>query len=629
MNQEADFTVEVRDRDFSRLGQIAPEFTDIKFVDAHNGVGAWEMRLPAEHPLLSAAKDKGAGIIVTEHWMEDAVHKYRVFSGRMRTAVLSQNAADPAGTWIISGVDDNITAAATRVYPDPASGPTTQTAGYWEQTGPGETVMKLAVQLNAGATAIPARRYPWLSIAAGSARGSAVKCSSRFDVLGDLLSSLGASANLGWEFRQSGNGVVFDVYVPADKRGEVRLDIRNGGLESNELGFSAPSASEVLVLGQGGAAARTVVQVTSPEATAEAVAWGLRWENVKDQRNTDDLTELTQAGTEILAELGSTVNSLKVVPSDAPGMRLGRDWYRGDRITVVIDGQETSAVVTQVATSITSVGVIRQATVGDPAGFSFDAKVASKLKDQEQRIGAVERLIGQGVSWQDVSVGAYGRGSTGARNAQFGVPTTPAARLALANLNATWFNTDFGWEEAYYEVTATPGLTAKGLMPGTAPGWYPTGAGPFCSMEPTASLSVAVGNYIGGWNGNVKRSGGASWFTPASPGMRVLQPGRYEMSWWTLQQTGTGQADYHTRLINEAGSLVDWMTHVPAMPLSGTTYTRVEVRVDALEIRAGQQLRALLQSGNLILHNVSPGGAGTGMRGQMTVRYQGPLLVTD
>ncbi|QIN93677.1 minor tail protein [Microbacterium phage Stromboli] len=400
---ESDFTVEVRDVGFVRLGQIAPEYTDLKFVDVHNGVGSWELKLPAEHPRLPDLKQKGSGIVVTEHWMEGAVHKYRTFSGRMRTARLSQNAADPAGTWVITGVDDNVIAAATRVYPDPLHAADAQEAAYWELSGPAETVMKNAVWRNAGSGAIAARVYPWLSVPSSTGLGDSVKCSSRFDVLGDLLTSLGTAGNLGWEFRQVGAGVTFSVYTPQDKTGAVRLDIRNGGLESNELGFTAPSASEVLVLGQGEGEARTVLRVSSAEAAAEVAAWGLRWEQVKDQRNTDDPVELQQAGDEIIAEQGATVNSLKVVPSDTPGMALGRDWYRGDKITVVVDGQETTAIVTQVATSISAAGIIRQVAVGDPVGFSFEAKIASKVKDVEQRVGQVERLIGQGVDWPDIS----------------------------------------------------------------------------------------------------------------------------------------------------------------------------------------------------------------------------------
>ncbi|WNO26442.1 minor tail protein [Microbacterium phage BabyDaisy] len=404
MSAPADFTIEVRDKNFVRVGQIAPEYTDIKFVDVHNGIGAWELKLPAEHPLLNDLKTKGSGIIVTEHWLEGVTHKYRVYSGRMRSAILSQDATDPKGTWVVSGVDDNIIAAATRVYPDPANLATAQTTAYWTQSNNAEWIMKNAVWLNAGTGAIPSRAYLWLTVPTIANRGGQVKCSSRFDVLGDLLSSLGNAGGLGWEFRQVGAGISFDVYEPQNKTADVRLDIRNGGLESNSLGFTAPSATEVLVLGQGEGAARKVRRVASTETTAEATAWGLRWEQVKDQRNTNDNTELDQAGQELLTEQGSTINSLTVVPSDAPGQSLGRDWYRGDRITVVVDGQETTAIVSQVATSISAVGVIRQATIGDPVGFNFEAKIASKVKDVEQRVGQVERLVSQGslVNWVDV-----------------------------------------------------------------------------------------------------------------------------------------------------------------------------------------------------------------------------------
>ncbi|WIC89442.1 minor tail protein [Microbacterium phage BAjuniper] len=402
MTDAADFTVEVRDRDFDRLGQIAPEYLNLKFVDVFNGVGAWELKLPAEHPLLPDLKAKGSGIIVTEHWLEGSTHFYRVYSGRMRSAALSQSAADPKGTWLVTGVHDNVLAAATRVYADPAAPADAQTVSHWTTAGPGETVMKQAVQLNAGSAALAGRSYPWLTVAPDQVRGLGVKTSSRFDVLGDLLTSLGTAAGLGWQFSQQGDGLQFEVYEPADKTGEVRLDIRNGGVQSNDLGFTAPSATEVLVMGQGQGEDRTILPVTSPEAQQEAEDWGIRWEVTKDQRQTDDPAELLQAGQELITEQGATVNNLKVTPSDAPNMRLGRDWYRGDRITVVVEGQETTALVTQVATSITSAGVIRQATIGDPVGFDFEAKVARKVTDHEKRIGQVERLIGQGVTWNDV-----------------------------------------------------------------------------------------------------------------------------------------------------------------------------------------------------------------------------------
>ena len=637
MNDVADFTLEVRNRSFTRVGQIAPEYTDLKFVDVHNGVGSWELRLPAEHPLLPDLKTKGAGIVLTEHWMEGPTHKYRTYSGRMRTARLSQGGEDPAGTWIISGVDDNVLAAATRVYPDPANLASAQTAAYWEQSGNAETVMKLAVQVNIGSAAIASRKYAWLTLAANLTRGPSVKCSSRFDILGELLTSLGAAANLGWEFRQVGNGVAFDVYTPADKTGEVRLDIRNGGIESNELGFTAPSATDVLVMGQGEGAARQIIKVTSTAADAEAVDWALRWETTKDPRQTDDPAELTQAGVELLTEAGSTVNSLKVVPSDSPGMALGRNWYRGDRITVVVEGQETTAIVTQVAVSISSAGVLRQATIGDPTGFDFDAKIASKIKEQEKRIGQVERLIGQGVDYSDISNlpaafpstwalisgGNHGRGTTAQRNTQFGTPANDATRAALANREVTWFNTDLGWEESYYATTGLSGLTALGLVTGAAHGWYPTGAGaaPAAVLVPSAAQTLTTGVWFTNWaafgTGNSRRRGGTAWWGVTAGSLVPKVAGNYRPTAQLNVQAGGGTAII-SLLKNGSTALNDTLLS-PWFTLSSTVNTMIPMNAPDL---------ILLANEGIGIYATSVGSASFGVGGNNISRLPGHLGLT-
>jgi len=397
MDMAPDYIVEVRDKNFTRVGQVAPEFLDLKFNEVFRSVGAWEMKLPAEHPLLETLKTKGSGIIITQRASD------YVFSGRMQSCVLSQDAADPKGTWVIRGVDDNVLGAAVAVLPDPTHAADAQTTDYWNFAGSGEAVMKAAVSLNAGSEAIAARRYSWLSVAANANRGDTVSASVRFQQLGDMLTSVGIKAGLGWRFAQQGDTIVFDVYEPADKSQLVQLDIRNGGLNSTELGFSAPAATQAFVMGQGQGADRTVRVVSSPEAAAEATEWGLRWEVVKDQRNTDEPTELQQAGEEILTEKGATVHSLKVSPGDVPNQRLGVDWGLGDVVTVVIDGSPATAIVTEIATSISSAGVIRQATVGDPVGFDWEAKVSSNLKAQDTRISTLERLVDSGVNWDGIT----------------------------------------------------------------------------------------------------------------------------------------------------------------------------------------------------------------------------------
>lgn len=386
-----DFVVEARDVNYVRQGQIDPTFLDLKYTEVFRSVGKWELKLPSNHPMLPTLKAKGSGIIVTRKGSP------RPFSGRMKTCTLSQDAADPKGTWVISGVDDNVVAAATVVYPDPLNLASAQTADYWTRTSDAEDVMKVMVAYNGGPNSIASRKYPWLYTATNQHRGPTISASVRFDTLGEALTALGIRGNLGWRFYQVGANIAFDVFQPADKTALIRLDIRNGGLESTELGYTAPTATQALVLGQGEGAARTVRPVTSTASLAEAASWGLRWEVVKDERNTDDATELEQAGQEILTEQGTTVNSLKVVPADGPNQTLGIDWDLGDLITVVIDGTPAAATVTEVARSISSAGVITQATVGDPVGFDWEAQVSSAIKDVDSRVSFLEATVGTSV----------------------------------------------------------------------------------------------------------------------------------------------------------------------------------------------------------------------------------------
>jgi hypothetical protein len=126
------------------------------------------------------------------------------------------------------------------------------------------------------------------------------------------------------------------------------------------------------------------------------------------------------------------------------------------------------------------------------------------------------------------------RGTTAQRDAKYGVPGTAAARVALANQQVTWFNMDLGWKERYYEVTASAGLTAVGLVTGATPGWYPIHRGPYIELNaPTADQSIFFNTMITGWSLNA-RKGGASWFTlSGTDRVNVLKHGRYDIRVYT------------------------------------------------------------------------------------------------
>jgi hypothetical protein len=99
-----------------------------------------------------------------------------------------------------------------------------------------------------------------------------------------------------------------------------------------------------------------------------------------------------------LVDEGKTIVEMAVVPSDDINMRFAQDWYLGDKVTVVINDLEASAVVTEVGISIGADGVRIGATVGTPVGIDYDAKVLAKTQQIDQRVSNLERVTGYGVN---------------------------------------------------------------------------------------------------------------------------------------------------------------------------------------------------------------------------------------
>jgi hypothetical protein len=225
--------------------------------------------------------------------------------------------------------------------------------------------------------------------------------------------------------------------------------------------------------------------------------------------------------------------------------------------------------------------------------------------------------------------GAQG-GTTTERDARFGTPTTDAQRVALANRKVVWYNSTLGWEESYYATTGLVGLTAKGLLAGYASGWYPTGNGPTpeITMDPTATASATTGNYLAGWNGTVRRLGPDSVFVFDQYGPTLKLPGYYDLSCYSVQPAGSGLADYHIRLNNLAGTVVEWQSNLSGVVLSSSYFTAIGALFKSTLIKPGGNLfRWFCSNGSLSMHNTS-GPAGSG-RGQLAARYVRPPLVTD
>lgn len=388
--------LEVRDKTLARKGQIPPELLvlDAQLVDL--GVGTWKVTLPTSVPgrpevadMVALLRTPGSGLIVTH--VDPAVGV--LWSGPMQVPGVSADASDPQGTITVEGVTDDVILWRRRAYPTPASADVTaQTNGWDVRTGTAESVMRAYVDANLGPPAPASRRITALSLAANLHRGPDFIKSVRFDVLGDLLVEIAVLAGLGFRVVQVGSGLVFQVLSRTDRSGLVRLDLLNGTLASTATKVVPPELTRAIVAGQGEGAARTLIERSTTESLAAETAWGPwgRSEEFIDQRQTDVLAELQQAGDKRLTEAGATSTSVTAIPADDQTMRYPQDWGLGDTVAVVVEGQETKPRVASVQIVAGPGGVRVGAGIGEVAGWKPPATVAA-LDSVSSRVGALER----------------------------------------------------------------------------------------------------------------------------------------------------------------------------------------------------------------------------------------------
>jgi microcystin-dependent protein len=220
-------------------------------------------------------------------------------------------------------------------------------------------------------------------------------------------------------------------------------------------------------------------------------------------------------------------------------------------------------------------------------------------------------------------------GTTTQRDVKYGVPGTAAARVALANQQITWYNTDLGWKERYYEADATSGLTVMGLI-GAPAGWYPISDGPFIELEAVAEVSNFIDTLITGWSIR-GRKGGASWFTmTGTDRVNVLKWGRYDVKVFTNQYGGnTSVPDYVLQLLATDNSTVLKVVGGGAFTKNVSFMTRPHQELYDVVIQPNQKIGWKLQRGtlpagdtNMQVHTGSPDV----IRGRMQIRYVGPPL---
>lgn len=399
----ADISVQVRDINLERQGAILPRDLTLAATVRWNDVGQWKLTLDRDHPMVSVLATPGSGIVVD-------LRGERMFSGPTTKPGRITDKNAPKGRFTFEGVTDEVLLLDARAWPEPSNDdPATQAVTNDVRAGIAETVMRAYVNANIGPAAPAARRGALagnLVMAADELRGPAVVKRPRFQGLLELEREIAVYSDLGFRVvqRQISDDpkLQFEVYDLTDRSDLILLDIRSGTLTSEEAQQSPPSITRAIVGGSGEGTDRIIVQRTTPESEAAEDDWGRVIEEFVSYTNSDDLDELEQTGDERLIEGGYTATAVKVVPSDDQTMLYMRDWREGDRISLRVNEQRVTAMVTAAALIADKGRVAVGMAIGDVSGTNARSAIVARVEDTTKRVQKIEQtleLSGIGLTW--------------------------------------------------------------------------------------------------------------------------------------------------------------------------------------------------------------------------------------
>jgi hypothetical protein len=333
------WAVYVRDGDtLERVAQL-DEWASCEFVVRHNGIGAWQITLPGDHPAAPYLLRPRAGVIIERDGQV-------VLSGPRGTRTRSRTAGRDVDV-TVGGFSDDVWLN-RRVTLDPADGDADPRSGV------ASTLILAYIDNHAGPSARADRRVAGLTIAADPILGESMDRAGRRRNLYELCVEIARAAGvpLGFRIRQSASSLVAEVYAPADRRAQVLFSIDAGTLAEWEYGDETPEANWLWLGGEATGATRVFATVSSSGSIVEHG----RIEQWADHTDVDNVTDLRSAGRADLIEKAAQTR-IEASPISSDALRWQRDWTVGDFVSVVVDGTKIVEQVREVAVKVLPSGI--------------------------------------------------------------------------------------------------------------------------------------------------------------------------------------------------------------------------------------------------------------------------------
>jgi hypothetical protein len=319
------FGVTVYDKDFTFVG-LLNDYTSLSVTPRHNQIGTAELVVPSDHRRLPDLAAIGARLIITyegEHLM----------SGYLPT----RDGAGPerAGQFTFHLKDDLWLVWRLLGWPVPGAALNAQGVKRDVRTGDAETVAKGFITANA------AHLVDTVTVATNLNRGDTVTVESRMAVLADVLMPAVDAAGIGVSVRQSGSGLLVDVYEPTVF--PHTLSERSGTITDWSWSQTDEESTVSIV---GGPNENTSREFRRVRDSARETALGYSIESFVDARSAENNTEMDAAGTAALAEAGPK-SGFRVSLSESKHFRYGgpNGVHVGDSVTVDVGGQTLTDVL--------------------------------------------------------------------------------------------------------------------------------------------------------------------------------------------------------------------------------------------------------------------------------------------
>lgn len=355
------FRVSVYDKDRNFRGQVGNP-TSLEVTPRFDSLGTLRMTVPASHKRFDDLFADGARLKVSfrgEH----------LISGPITADELVTDGV--SGRYTVTVEDDWRVLREILGWPVPGS-PISEQSGaeYRTYTGDAETIVKTAV----GENGVLRMGIPGLTVAPTQNRGAVIPggVPLRMHPLADQLFPALTEAGIGVSVKQVGSNLVLDVYEPQTH--PRALSVRGRTLKEATLTRTRPTASRVVVGGQGEGTLRNFRLVTDPAREAQ---YGMRAEKFRDARDNDTATVMDSRAQETLAESGP-LNGIALTLAGSGIFQYGPGGFHvGDRVPV------------EVSPGVTVTEVIRECTLKwvSPQ-YASEAPKVGELTNQPERITA-------------------------------------------------------------------------------------------------------------------------------------------------------------------------------------------------------------------------------------------------